>query len=102
MAGALRHYLDHPSHLTFDRESHGATWSVALDDGPTKRRILIDGGSPATYPRLKKRIKALSPADRHFDLFVVTHIDSDHIGGAVKLMDNALAGLSFGDVWLNG
>lgn len=75
---------------------------IEYDDGPIKRRILIDGGTPATYPRLKKRIEALAPVNRHFDLFVVTHIDSDHIGGAIKLMDNPPDGLSFGDVWFNG
>ncbi len=76
-------------------------WIEYTDAGQT-RRILIDGGTPSTYSRLKARIAALPAGERHFDLFVVTHIDSDHIGGAVKLLDNPPDGLTFGDVWFNG
>jgi len=75
---------------------------IEYADGRQIRRILIDGGTPSTYSRLRKRIEALPAAQRRFDLFVVTHIDSDHIGGAVKLLDNPPAGLIFGDVWFNG
>src|SRR6266545_4956913 len=76
-------------------------WIEYTDAGQT-RRILIDGGTPSTYPRLKKRIEALPLPERRFELFVVTHVDSDHIGGAVKLIDDPADGLTFGDVWFNG
>jgi Predicted hydrolase (metallo-beta-lactamase superfamily) len=76
-------------------------WIEYTDAGRT-RRILIDGGTPSTYPRLKKRIEELPLQQRRFELFVVTHIDSDHIGGAVKLIDDPPEGLTFGDVWFNG
>jgi len=76
-------------------------WIEYTDAGQT-RRILIDGGTPSTYSRLKNRIEALPPEQRRFELFVVTHIDSDHIGGAVKLIDDPPEGLTFGDVWFNG
>ena len=35
---------------------------------------------------LRNRIAALPAAQRRFELLVVTHIDSDHIGGAIKLV----------------
>ncbi|MBI3680656.1 MAG: MBL fold metallo-hydrolase [Acidobacteria bacterium] len=65
-------------------------------------RILIDTGTPGTYPALKARIEALPSNRRHFDLFVVTHIDEDHIGSAVKLLEHPPEGVTFGDVWFNG
>lgn len=68
------------------------------------KRILIDCGTEAVYrDTLRARIEALKPTDRHFELFVVTHVDIDHIGGAVKLLgDVGRLGVTFGDVWFNG
>ena len=69
---------------------------------PTKR-ILIDGGIGSTYKELKTRIELLGQNDRHFELLIVTHIDADHIEGAVKLLGSISSlGVSFGDVWFNG
>ena len=68
---------------------------------PTVHRVLIDAGTPSTYAVIKKRIEALPAADRRFELLVVTHVDTDHIGGALKLLaDPTLAG-TFADVWFN-
>ena len=66
-------------------------------------RILIDGGITATYQSVKSRVLELPEGERHIDLFVITHIDEDHIAGSVKLLGrlNEL-GLTFGDIWFNG
>jgi beta-lactamase superfamily II metal-dependent hydrolase len=65
-------------------------------------RMLVDTGPDETFPQLKARLAAL-PVDvhgkRHIDLFVVTHIDHDHIGGAGLLLSDRSLGLSFGDIW---
>jgi len=79
---------------------HGdALWVDVHGDPPW--RLLIDGGTPGTAVRVKRRINARLD-DRPFDLFVVTHIDIDHIGGAVKLLRAHRQGLAFGDIWFNG
>ena len=65
-------------------------------------RILIDAGTPATAPLIRQRIEALDPSERRFDLLVVTHVDTDHIGGVLKLLSRLPAGLQFDDVWFNG
>jgi hypothetical protein len=45
---------------------------------------------------------AASPDGKlHIDLLVVTHVDNDHIGGVLELMEGFPAGLSIGDVWFN-
>ena len=67
-------------------------------------RMLVDTGPDEAYPALRQRLLAIAPgADgrRHIDLFVVTHIDHDHIGGARLLLDDAELALSFGDIWFN-
>src|SRR5258707_2117135 len=62
--------------------------------------VLIDAGTDRTGKRLLKYIVDQHHGKVHFDLFVVTHIDADHIGGALPLLANA--GVTFGDIWFNG
>ncbi|HUW28849.1 MAG TPA: hypothetical protein VMV97_09575 [Sulfuriferula sp.] len=72
---------------------------------PSKpRRILIDCGTKAVYKNtLRARVEALKPSDRHFELFIVSHIDVDHIGGAIDFITESVAlGVTFGDIWFNG
>ncbi len=56
------------------------------EDAADPHRILIDCGPKLTYPRLKARIEAIPKGKRHFELFVVTHVDDDHIGGALEFL----------------
>ena len=83
---------------------HGdALWIEYGRGNATPARVLVDCGPAGTYPLLRKKIEALAPAERHFELFILSHIDDDHIGGAIKLLkDVRTLGLSFGDVWFNG
>lgn len=73
------------------------------DDPKDPYRILIDCGPPVTYPLLVERLKKIPETKRHFELFVVTHVDDDHIGGALSFLKDVEAlGITFGDVWFNG
>ena len=77
---------------------------VSCPVGKRTWRMLIDTGPDETYPSLKKRLGELPLAAdgrRHIDLFVVTHIDHDHIGGAKLLLEDKALALSFGDIWFN-
>jgi hypothetical protein len=51
---------------------------------------------------LLKKVAALPKKDQFFELFVMTHIDADHIGGALPFFKAVQRGLRFGDVWFNG
>jgi hypothetical protein len=64
-------------------------------------RMLVDGGPPDTWPLLEARLRRLPPDDRAIDVAVVTHIDSDHIGGMIPLLSSDLAA-DIGDFWFNG
>jgi hypothetical protein len=66
------------------------------------RRALIDAGTPETWAALSARIGALAPGDRHFELLIVSHIDKDHIGGVLPLLEDTTLGVTFGDIWFNG
>ncbi len=65
-------------------------------------RVLIDAGTPPTAAAVRERLEKLPVAQRHFDLLVVTHVDTDHIGGILKLLSKLPAGVQFDDVWFNG
>ena len=64
-------------------------------------RMLVDGGPPDTWPLLEARLRRLPPDDRAIDVAVITHIDSDHIGGMIPLLSSDLAA-DIGDFWFNG
>ena len=76
-----------------------------LEDG-TEHRILIDTGPDnATWERLQSRLAQIdSEAGRapRIDLAIISHIDHDHIGNAVRLLTEASPQLEFGDIWFNG
>jgi hypothetical protein len=65
-------------------------------------RMLVDGGMPTSWPALQRRIGGMPVAERSFDLAIVSHIDSDHIGGMLPLLQSADLGVTFGDIWFNG
>ena len=81
---------------------HGDCLWIEYGDNRALHRSLIDGGTQASAAGLLKHIAALPERDRQFELLVLSHIDSDHIGGALPLMKAVQQGLRFGDVWFNG
>lgn len=82
---------------------HGDCLWIEYGDADNRSRLLIDGGTSATFEILKSRIAALPAGQRKFELFIITHIDSDHIEGAIKLLGCADSlGVEFGEVWFNG
>jgi hypothetical protein len=79
-------------------------WIEYGPDRKTPHRILIDCGTKGVYKKaLKPRIEALAKGDRHFELFIVSHVDSDHIGGSIDFVtESRPLGITFGDIWFNG
>ena len=74
---------------------------IEYGSGSKIHRVLVDGGTKPTAQLLHDRIEALPSEQRHFDLFVVSHIDADHIDGAVQFLNHPSAGLRFDEVWFN-
>ena len=82
--------------------AHGDCLWIEYGTKAKPNRILIDCGTGPSYPALKEKIESLPENQRHFELFVVTHVDDDHIGGALKFLDQ-LDGLKvkIDDIWFN-
>ena len=87
--------------LTFlDARQGDAIW-VRWGEG---RQLLVDMGTSGTGRTLADRFRALPEDQRAFELLVVTHVDTDHIGGVLTgLVDPAEpVPVTFADVWFNG
>ena len=61
-------------------------------------RILIDAG---TTPTWKNALRDHLGASAHLELFVLTHIDADHVAGAIPFLQEG-TDVTIGDVWFNG
>lgn len=68
--------------------------------GQEVHRVVVDGGTSSTFPTLKTLLD--SRPDASLDLLIVTHIDADHIGGAIRLVEDSEVSLRFADIWFNG
>jgi beta-lactamase superfamily II metal-dependent hydrolase len=77
-----------------------ALW-IEYGDEAAPSRLIIDGGTLTTEGVVAKTIAKLAKGDRVFDLLVVTHVDSDHIAGVVRLLNDKKLGASFRDTWFN-
>jgi len=63
--------------------------------------ILIDAG-PSAPKALKSRLQQLAARGGHLELVVVTHVDRDHIGGILNLLEKDFYGVRVRDLWFNG
>jgi hypothetical protein len=73
-----------------------------IEYGPVANpcRIVIDAGRKEGYRTLADRLAVLTEP---IELFVMTHIDDDHIFGAVPLFDDGrISNKTFKDIWYNG
>ena len=68
------------------------------------RRMLIDGGPLGAYPMVEERLSKLPPGDQAVELLVVTHVDTDHIEGIIRLlaMPESRWPIHVEEVWFNG
>lgn len=81
---------------------HGDSLWIEYGQGSARHRWLIDCGTQGTSKELLRRVEALPTSERFLELFILSHIDSDHIGGALPFFRAVQRGLRFGDVWFNG
>ncbi len=85
---------------------HGDCLWVEFGQADDPRVMLVDAGTPSTWPALKSKVlaeRARRNGKLHIELFVVTHIDADHIGVALKLIGQiGPLGITIGEVWFNG
>lgn len=63
--------------------------------------ILVDGGRTSTPLKLRTFLETFKDAPKVIDLFVVTHIDADHISGAISLARDTSLKDRIRAVWFN-
>ena len=62
---------------------------LLLSNANDTARILIDGGMPAAYrEHVAQALGKLRAARKAINLVYVSHIDQDHIGGILKMLDD--------------
>jgi len=83
---------------------HGDCLFVEWGGTGGKHRMLVDGGPIGAYEALATRIDALPANERLFELIVLSHVDTDHIEGVVRLFAEPAPQWPFqvNDVWFNG
>lgn len=80
-------------HPASDGDCLVLTWGTKSNP----RRALIDFGRPGTY----KAVKGSLEQGDGFELCVITHIDADHIGGAVSFFREKPLSFSAKHIWFN-
>ena len=74
---------------------------IEYGDPIAPNRILIDCGYKSTYRKVMERLR--NRPEIRFELFVLTHIDRDHILGAVPFIkDGDVTKNRIGEIWFNG
>lgn len=82
---------------------HGDALLLEWGDERRTRRLLVDGGPIGAFADLQARFDALPAGDRRFELIVLSHVDTDHVDGLVRLFAQAPPWpFVVKDVWFNG
>ncbi|MGE0729414.1 MAG: ComEC/Rec2 family competence protein [Acidimicrobiia bacterium] len=81
---------------------HGDCLLLSYPNDASRGRILVDVGPVTAWPDIEPILRRQLDGAATIELFVVTHVDTDHIEGALKLRQHGLGGVGFGDTWFNG
>jgi len=66
------------------------------------KNILIDGGAGTVYDDvLRNEIAKIRSEKQKIDLLIVTHTDTDHIGGIIKFIEDESLNDCIKEVWFN-
>ncbi|MGH9224800.1 MAG: ComEC/Rec2 family competence protein [Acidimicrobiales bacterium] len=88
--------------------AHGDGIWIEYGDAKKPLRILLDGGPAGAYDDengLRSRVAKAMKGPKGtvaFELFVITHIDADHIDVPLILLRDKGVNCTFKDIWFNG
>lgn len=81
---------------------HGDCLWVEYGPESSPHRIVIDCGTIGTASRVKEALDAVRDQQGSNELLVITHVDADHIGGAISVLEDPHYGGLFKEIWFNG
>lgn len=69
-----------------------------------RRRMMIDGGPIDAWPDIETRLMKLKEGDKRVELAVITHVDTDHIEGMIRMFAEKRQKWPIApeDIWFNG
>src|SRR5215203_5189219 len=79
---------------------HGDALVVEYGPRNASHQLLIDAGPFHSWEGV--RAELVRRRKDRYEVFVVTHIDEDHIGGAISLLDDPDLKHRIDHVWFNG
>lgn len=84
--------------LTMHPASEGDCLLLSWGTARSRRRLLVDFGRTGDYRRLRPTLAEL----KSLELLVISHIDADHIEGAVPFFEEQTPPCVPAEVWFNG
>lgn len=83
---------------------HGDALWIEYGTPENTRRMLIDGGPINAWGDVSARLRKLPPGDQGVELVVISHVDTDHIEGLVRLMAEPETRWPIvpNEIWFNG
>ena len=79
---------------------HGDALIVEYGTKADPHQLLIDAGTYHAWDGVKAEL--MRRRRDKYEIFVVTHVDEDHIGGAISLLDDGNLNQRIDKVWFNG
>lgn len=82
--------------------SDGDCLILSWGDPGEVRHLVVDGGRAGAYRHLRPRLAQMAEAGEPLELFVLSHIDADHIAGAIAMAEDERLPVEPVRVWYNG
>jgi Metallo-beta-lactamase superfamily len=79
---------------------HGDALVVEYGTKTDPHQLLIDAGTFHAWDGVRKEL--IRRRRDRYEIFVITHVDEDHIGGAIALLDDPNLKQRIDHVWFNG
>ena len=79
--------------------------ALLIEYGTTRtRRVLIDAGPIHAFADISARLTKIPEDDQRVELLVVTHVDTDHVEGMIRLLAPPVAKWPVApeEIWFNG